>query len=175
MEDEKSSKAIRDRWFIPMVSCGSQLNYSIRSRAFQAKRSPEVPNLSFRLLVFKHRALHSSASPYSPLYAVFCGTSQPLAPPVTHHAHFYHCHPSDLPGATHALSRQVLLSPRSPRQTLLTPARPLLAPASWRQPVPVCYLSLIILPFHVTAVVSFQVHIGPFIKRFSSTIRAHKS
>lgn len=78
MEDEKSSKAIGVQWFIPVVPCSSQLNYSIRSCAFQAKRSPEVPNLSFRLLLFKHRALLSSASLYSPLYTVFCASSQAL-------------------------------------------------------------------------------------------------
>lgn len=76
--DEKSSKAIRVQWFIPVVPCGSQLNYSIRSHAFQAKRSSEVPNLSFRLLVFKHKAFPSSASPYPPLHAVFCTISEPL-------------------------------------------------------------------------------------------------
>ena len=155
MEDEKSSKAIRVQWFIPVVPCGSQLNYSIRSRAFQAKRSPEVPNLSFRLLVFKHKALHSSASPYSPLYAAFCAQPprthlfvllsvpppSPSALPVTHHAHFYCCHCSHLPRATRSFSRQVLLSPRSSPQTLLAPAWPLLVPASWRQPVPVHYHS----------------------------------
>lgn len=78
MEDEKSSKAIGVQWFIPVVPCGSQLNYSIRSCAFQAKRSPEVPNLSFRLLLFKHKALLSSASLYSPLSAAFCASSQAL-------------------------------------------------------------------------------------------------
>lgn len=78
MEDEKSSKAIGVQWFIPVVPCGSQLNYSIRSCAFQAKRSPEVPNLSFRLLLFKQKALLSSASLYSPLYAAFCTSSQAL-------------------------------------------------------------------------------------------------
>lgn len=78
MEGEKSSKAIGVQWFIPVVPCSSQLNYSIRSCAFQAKRSPEVPNLSFRLHLFKHKALLSSASLYSPLYAAFCASSQAL-------------------------------------------------------------------------------------------------
>lgn len=79
MEDKKSSKAIGVQWFIPVVPCGSQLNYSIRSCAFQANRSPEVPNLSFRLLLFKHKALLSSASLYSPLCAAFCASSQALS------------------------------------------------------------------------------------------------
>lgn len=78
MEDKKSGKAIGVQWFIPVVPCGSQLNYSIRSCAFQAKRSPEVPNLSFRLLLFKHKALLSSVSLYSALYAAFCAGSQAL-------------------------------------------------------------------------------------------------
>lgn len=78
MEDKKSSKAIGVQWFIPVVPCGSQLNYSMRSCAFQATRSPEVPNLSFRLLLFKHKALLSSASLYSPLSAAFCASSQAL-------------------------------------------------------------------------------------------------
>jgi len=141
MEDEKSSKAIRVQWFIPVVPCGSQLNYSIRSQAFQAKRSTEVPNPSFRLLVFKHRALHSSASPYSPFDAAFCATSQPL------------CSDSN-PRCSLLLLPLFLLAwscshpphtgppfPRSPSQTLLAPTRPLLVPASWRRPVPVHYPS----------------------------------
>lgn len=78
MGDKKSSKAIRVQWFIPVVPCGSQLIYSIRSLAFEAKRSPEVPNLSFRLLVFKHGALCSSAPPHLPLYSAFCATPQPF-------------------------------------------------------------------------------------------------
>lgn len=80
MGDKKSSKAIRVQWFIPVVPCGSQLIYSIRSHAFEAKRSPEVPNLSFRLLVFKHGALCSSAPPHLPLYSAFCATPSPSAP-----------------------------------------------------------------------------------------------
>lgn len=78
MEDKKSSKAIGVQRFIPVVPCSSQLNYSIRSCAFQAKRSPEVPNLSFRLLLFKHKALLSSASLFLSLYAAFCAGSQAL-------------------------------------------------------------------------------------------------
>lgn len=169
MEDEKSSKAIRDQRFIPMVSCGSQLNYSIRSRAFQAKRSPEVPNLSFRLFVFKHRALHSSASLYSPLYAVFCAISQPLAPRDPP------CSLLPLPSFplawSHSHSSQT--GPPIPQKPSPNISCSCLAPAGTRQleTASTSVLSLIILPSQVAAVVSFQVHIAPFTKGFSSTIR----
>lgn len=174
MEDEKSSKAIRVQWFIPVVPCGSQLNYSIRSRAFQAKRNPEVPNLSFRLLVFKHKALHSSASPYLPLYAAFSATSQPL------------CSTSDPPCSLLPLppfllawshSHPFQTGPPFPQKPFPNIACSCLAPAG------TCQLetaspstsSLVTLPSQVTAVVSFHVHPAPFTKGFSSTVKAPES
>lgn len=137
MEDEKSSKAIGVQWFIPVVPCSSQLNYSIRSCAFQAKRSPEVPNLSFRLPLFKHKALLSSASLYSSLYAAFCRAPRPSAPSVMYSAHSYCCHHSLLPGASYTLSRQVLLpSNSSPLNTACCCSAPA-GISSWRSPVSV--------------------------------------
>lgn len=171
--DEKSSKAIRVQWFIPVVPCGSQLNYSIRSHAFQAKRSSEVPNLSFRLLVFKHKAFPSSASPYPPLHAVFCTISEPL------------CSVSD-PSCTLLLPSFWLAwrnlhpfqigspFPQKPSSNITFFC---LAPAGTYQLETASHsaLSLVILPFQVTAVVSFHVHVLPFTKGFSSTIKASKT
>lgn len=90
MEGKKLSKAIRVQWFIPVVPCGSLLNYSIRSPAFQAKRSPEVPNPAFRLLIFNHGAPSSSASPCPPLYATPCHLPALLLPGVHQHSSSRH-------------------------------------------------------------------------------------